>query len=502
MNPEEPKPCLAELAGPDPLGLQYFASCDTPSLILRTEGASGRLTRDIHDLYTEMEDKDAHLCALLQTRRNGVLARPRKIMPASPTPSDLEISDFVKQTLEGIPSFEQSLSALLDAVGRGFAVLEILWKTDDGAIRIEALRPRSQRRFTITPGGGLLLKPDPLSSCASPSSSSARRGAPAISPACSPRPYPHPDTCHNPANGTALPPRKFLVLTFNATDERPEGLGLLARAYWYYWFKKNNLKFWVLYNEKFGSPTVVGKFRPGTGEEERRRLLDVVSTLQNDTGVTIPETMTLEFLEARRSGGADTYRELADWCNDEMARLILGATLSTGEGRRSGSLALGKVHERVRAEYIESDAHALMDVINGRLIRWLVDFNFGPEFPAPRLAIDTTADEDLAEQIRIDQEMVKAGVPLPLSWFYERYRRPAPAPGEHALRYDDQNLYQYHLNYGVLTINEVRSTLGLPPVAWGDFPTGEAAGFRASADENVEEESSGVLKRQERGRDR
>ena len=41
-------------------------------------------------------------------------------------------------------------------------------------------------------------------------------------------------------------------------------------------------------------------------------------------------------------------------------------------------------------------------------------------------------------------------------------------PGERTLRYDDQNLYQYHLEFGVLTINEVRRSLGLPLVAWGD----------------------------------
>jgi phage gp29-like protein len=177
-----------------------------------------------------------------------------------------------------------------------------------------------------------------------------------------------------------------------------------------------------------------------------------------------------------------------------MSKLVLGATLTTGEGRRSGSLALGKVHERVRSEYIESDARALMNVINSQLIRWIVDFNFGADTPAPRFVIDTTEDDGLDQEIQVDQELVKMGVPLPLSYFYERYKRPAPLDKEHGLRYDDNNLYQYHIQFGVLTINEVRRTLGLDPVPWGDNPPYSAReikgkkGLGPAAEEQTREE--------------
>ena len=66
------------------------------------------------------------------------------------------------------------------------------------------------------------------------------------------------------------------------------------------------------------------------------------------------------------------------------------------------------------------------------------------------------------------------GVSLPESYFYEKYGRPAPAADQRRLEHDDSNVYHYHLQYGVLTINEVRAKLGLPPVAWGDRPTSPA----------------------------
>ena len=54
----------------------------------------------------------------------------------------------------------------------------------------------------------------------------------------------------------------------------------------------------------------------------------------------------------------------------------------------------------------------------------------------------------------------------------ELYRQTRGEAGR--LQYDDSNLYQYHLQFGVLTINEVRVKLGLPPVPWGDKPTSPA----------------------------
>jgi len=455
MKNNSPKPVLKEIARPDPLELQYFTHQDTPSRILRTEGAASHWYRDVFDLYRDMEDKDAHLFAVLQTRKNGVLSRPSKIVAASDSESDQKIAAFVRKVIERIPKFDEALLALLDGIGKGFSALEILWKVEGGEVGVRALEFRPQGRIVPTAGGSLRLRPSPFSRISTMSGSGAPSGYPP---------------------SLTIPPRKFLLFSFGATPETPGGRGLLMRAYWYYWFKKNNLKFWILFNEKFGTPTVIGKYNIGAGEEERKRLYEVVESLQNDTGVTIPENVAIEFLEAKRSGAINTYRDLADWCNDEMSKLVLGATLTTGEGRRSGSLALGRIHEQVRSEYIESDARALMGVINRQLIRWIVDFNFGTDVPAPRFAIDTSEDDGLEREIEIDREMVKMGVPLPLSYFYEKYKRPSPLEGERSLRFDDNNLYQYHIQFGVLTINEVRATLGLPPVPWGDQPPSKEKG--------------------------
>lgn len=450
-----PKPIFREMTGRlgDSVWGYYLDPAELPSHIVRSEGCGGGGAAGLFRLYDEMEEKDGHLFAVLQTRKNGVLSCARKVVAASSSQRDLEVARFVEHGLQRVRGFDQSLLCILDAVGKGLSVQEILWEVRDGRILARELKSRAPGRFAFGPDGSLRFSPDNWLTLAvrNAAGDASQSGAP-IAP------------------GQALPERKFIRFTFGGLYENGHGRGLCARAYWYYWFKKNNLKFWVVFNEKFGAPTIVGKYRPGATDEDRQRLLEVIESLQNDTGVTVPEAITLELLEAKRSGNVSTYRELADWCNDEISKIVLGATLTSGEGRRSGSLALGQVHERVRGEYIESDARALEDVINTQLVRWLVDFNFGTDIEAPRWTIDTTLDEAFERDIGIDRQMLAAGVALPKRYFYEKYKRPAPLAHEPALCFDDQNLFQYHLQFGIVTVNEARARLGMGPVAWGDQP--------------------------------
>jgi phage gp29-like protein len=449
------KPVLTEIARiEDSLWVYYQRYHDAPAQILRSESASSRPFSNLYDLYQEMEDKDGHLFSVLQTRKIGVLSRDRRLLPASNAPADLRVADFVQRVLAAIPNFDRALYNLLDAIAKGFSVLEILWEVSGGDVFVSRLKSRHQALFAFDPDGTLRLLNPPRDYLNSISAS------PAAAPARQPSPF----------WGVPLPEGKFIVFSFDPQNENPYGKGLCCRAYWYYWFKKNNLKFWVIYNEKFGSPTIIGKYSAGTSEEERQRLFDVIESLQTDTGVTVPQDVVIEFLEARRSGTINSYKDLADWCNDEISKIVLGQTLTTTEGRRSGSLALGRVHETVRHEYVEADARTLMDVINSQLIPYIVFYNFGPATPLPRFTIDTSRYDELDRELEIDRQLVNLGVPLPLSYFYDRYRRPTPLGGDRSLRYDDNNLYQYHLQFGVLTINEVRATLGLEPVAWGDQP--------------------------------
>lgn len=442
--------------------------------LLQTEIAGGRSQRSVYALFSEMEEKDGHLYSVMQTRLNGLLGLRRRIVPASDASAAArERAAFASVALDCIPRFEAMLRALLDGIAKGFAVVELVWgRTPDGKLAIVDWIAHPQEWFAFDEDGELLLLTPPF-----------RGGENA---AIDPLLLSAPGRSSLPAAGATRPPeRKFIALRFGADARNPYGRGLALRAYWYYWFKKNTLKFWAIYNEKFGAPTAVASYAPGTPAEERTRLRELLDSLQTDSSVVLPESVTLSLLEAGRAAGADTYREFLDWCNDETSRIVLGATLTSGEGRRSGSLALGSIHQLVRQDYIDADARLLEGLVNETLLRWLVELNFGNAADLPRMRIETESPQDLVQRLAVDKGLLSLGVALPQGYFYEQYGRPAPTGEDAPLRYDDANFYQYHLEFGVLTVNEVRARLGLGEVPWGSRRTGDAkSSGRGSTEDN------------------
>lgn len=438
--------------------------------LLNSEARSGRVPRSVYELYSEMEEKDGHLYAALQTRLNGLLSLPRRVIAAAGDEASRQAAALAVASTEALPRFEELLRALLDGVAKGFAVVEVLWGYDAQRrlVPVDWIA-HPQESFSFTERGELLLLAPPFRAPADAESSAASHALAAAGGR----------VASTPLAAFPAPERKFLVLRFGADFRNPWGRGLCQRAYWLYWFKKNALKFWASFCERYGAPTAIATCQPGLAPEDRARLREALEALQTESGIILPPTVELKLLEATRGGSGSSYREFLDWANDEVSKVVLGATLTTGEGRRSGSLALGSIHQLVRQDYIAADARRLEAVV-GELLRWITELNFGSAAAAPRFVVECDAPEDLAARLAVDRGLLALGVPLPLSYFHQRYGRPTPAEGETPLRYDDANFYQYHLEFGVLTVNEVRARLGLPPIAGGDRPTSQGTAARRS----------------------
>ena len=77
------------------------------ALILK-EADAGDVMRQ-SELFEEMEEKDAHLASVLQTRKNAVLGLEWKIEPASDEAQDIKIAEFCDETLSGLKKFNEGL---------------------------------------------------------------------------------------------------------------------------------------------------------------------------------------------------------------------------------------------------------------------------------------------------------------------------------------------------------------------------------------------------------
>ncbi len=228
-----PTPVLTEFAPPafSNFWNAYLGSSgsETHQQILRSESASNRSHRSIYNLFNEMEDKDGHLFAVLQTRKIGILSRERRIIPASENRQDVEMARFIEHVFDKIPSVEHALYSLLDALAKGFSIIEIMWKIDNNdRVLISDLKSRFQGRFIFDRHGMLRLL-DPPEHVKHTTSHNADTK----------KPYSY-KTFPLTIGGVPVPDKKFLRFTFDAQNNNPYGKGLCSRCYWYYWFKKQN----------------------------------------------------------------------------------------------------------------------------------------------------------------------------------------------------------------------------------------------------------------------
>src|SRR3972149_6095291 len=85
--------------------------------------------------------------------RGGVWGRERRVAAASSSPGDEARAQFARDILAAIPNFENILYELLDAVGYGVTVAEILWEQEGSRVFIRDLKPRPQELFAFGPLG-------------------------------------------------------------------------------------------------------------------------------------------------------------------------------------------------------------------------------------------------------------------------------------------------------------------------------------------------------------
>lgn len=300
-------------------------------------------------------------------RQRAVVAKEWVVEPGGERRVDRAAAAHLEEQLRRV-GWDRVTSLMLYGVFYGYAVAELIYGRDERYITLEAIKVRNRRRFRYDQDGQLrLLTPG-----------SMFEGEPC------PAPY-------------------FWDFRTGAdNDDEPYGLGLAHWLYWPVWFKRNDIKFWLTFLEKFGMPTAVGKFDPNSAtEEEKKRLLAATQAIQTDSGVIIPQGMLLELLEAGRSGTAD-YQALHDTMDAAIAKVIVGQTASTQgtPGRLGGDDLQGEV----RQDLIKADADLICETFNLGPVAWLTRWNF-PDAELPRVFRHVEEPEDMKARADRDQKV-------------------------------------------------------------------------------------------------
>lgn len=345
-------------------------------------------------LFEEMEEKDTHLFSILQKRRGAVSGLDYQIVPFTQDKLDLEVAEFIDDVITRLPDFEGDLKDIVDAIGKGYSALELHWAVRENRNVIRKMERVEPKRFTWaeshTPR--LLTKEDP-------------------------------------SKGIDLPPFKFLFNVHKTKSGHPTRQGVLRVVAWMYLFKNYDIKGWVKFSEVFGMPLRLGKYEAGASKEDKDALIMAVRSLGSDAAGIISKGTEIEFIEAAKNSGTQVFKLLADFCNAEMSKAVLGQTMTTEQGA-NGARSLGEVHKEVEGEIQCDDCEQTSKAIRRDIIRPLVGFNFGWEVPLPWFKFDYEDPGDLKEEADRYKIHLDSGVEISVDHYYEKFKIPKPEKGD------------------------------------------------------------------------
>lgn len=350
---------------------------ENPDSVLRARGGPD------FKVYDELL-RDDQVKSCFQQRRAGLTSATWLVEPASEDPQDTSAAEFLQEQLERI-GWDAVSDKMLYGLFYGFAVGEAMYRiTEENLIGLDSIKVRNRARFRWSTKLELMKMDD----------------------------IKHPQ-------GLVMPERKFWTYCAGAShDDNPYGQGLAHSLYWPVFFKRNGIKFWLVFLEKFGMPTGTVKLPDGQIDNptEIAKAKAVLASIQQDSGIVIPDSMTVELLEAARSGTAD-YSTLEERMNAAISKVILSQTMTTDDG---SSLSQAQVHDGVRREVIDSDADILNDSFRCTIGTWLTEWNF-PGAKVPHLKRNTEPEEDLSDRAERDGKIYNLGFEPTEDYITETY---------------------------------------------------------------------------------
>jgi len=205
---------------------------------------------------------------------------------------------------------------------------------------------------------------------------------------------------HGPMGTIEIDPKWFIVYSYNQEFGNPYGNSDLRAAYRPWFSKDITIRFRNIFNERFGMPTVVGKYPKGANKTDRENLKKVIKNIQAKTGISIPDNVVIELLEATRRGTAD-YQPAIENYDKAIAKSILIPNLLGFTEMKFGSRSLGQEHGgifEIVVEYLQKD---LAGIINDRLVKPYIIWNYGPQEVYPEFKFKPINPDSRAEVLEL-----------------------------------------------------------------------------------------------------
>ncbi len=276
---------------------------------------------------------------------------------------------------------------------------------------------------------------------------------------------------------------KFCLASTTGLYASPYGHSAAFAMRYDWFFSREAGRFWIRYADKFGFPLMVGKINDlpldDEGNAQAQVKMDALSDALRDVpdcgAIVVPAGTTIDVLErsGAASGGATPHSSIMDCYEGRIVRYLLATDMLTeapGQGE-GGGYALGKVHEGLMQSRIKPTANLCVDAINDGVLTPYIVWNHGEQYVG---RVVYRIDMDDAEDMTAIKDAVgvarETGLDISRKQLRDWTGWNRPVDDEDRMSLSGTDVYQYHIQYGIVTKNEVRAKLGLPPMEGGDVP--------------------------------
>lgn len=357
-------------------------------------------------LFGDMEERDGHLFAEMEKRKNVLLTLDHTVEPPpNATAEEKKLTAAVADWLRGIPNMEDVILNGMSAIGYGFSCQEIAWQLEEKIWLPGAINLRPHYWFNTLPNRGDEIRLDDGS-------------------------------YQDGVSGSALWPFGWLVHRHNARSGYAGSSGLFRVLVWPYLFKNFALRDLAEFLEIYGLPARIAYYAQGTSDEDRDNILNALIRLGHEAVAAIPQGNEIKF-ESAASGGSDPFMAMIDWAERTVSKAVLGSTLTTQADGKTSTNALGVVHNEVRHDLMTGDARQLEGMFSS-IISMLAALNgYGhiSQRRLPRVVFDTTEAINLKDFADAVATLVnEAGLTdIPASWVRKKTGIPTPKNAEPVL---------------------------------------------------------------------
>ena len=221
-----------------------------------------------------------------------------------------------------------------------------------------------------------------------------------------------------------IPVRQLVAYVHQREGGNWLGRSVLRPAYQPYLLRDRLVRTDTISHDRFG----VGTPTYTSGDPEGRDLAkgeELMKSLRSgeEGGLSLPKDAKAEIL-VPMGAIPDTLKSI-EYHDRKIAGTLVGHVFNLGQQSGTGSYALGMVQQNQFTESLESFNDEIDDVTNAHVVEDLVDWNWGPNEPCPRIVSDPISEKWTAQMLKF---LVDAGILRPDRQTEEWIRQGIDAP--------------------------------------------------------------------------